>query len=68
MIALYKKTHKSKSKTIKLNKNSNLINLGIYHSKQNIFYYDSKKISKYLKLGNKISKNLIHLFLKDLKI
>nr|QEM01908.1 hypothetical protein [Nephromyces sp. ex Molgula occidentalis] len=69
MIGIYKNHIKSDYKIIKLKKQIFKIKkLGIYNSKKNIFYIIYYNISKYIKLGNKINKNLLHLILKDLKI
>nr|QEM01789.1 hypothetical protein [Nephromyces sp. ex Molgula occidentalis] len=67
MIGLYKNHTKSDYKFIKLKKQIYTIKkLGIYNSKIKIFYIIYYMISKYIKLGNKINKNIIHLILKDL--
>nr|QEM01849.1 hypothetical protein [Nephromyces sp. ex Molgula occidentalis] len=69
MIAVYKNKKNSNSKIIKLFKLTNISKknkVGIYNSKQQIFSYEPKYISSSLKLGNKISKNLIRLLLKNL--
>nr|QEM01819.1 hypothetical protein [Nephromyces sp. ex Molgula occidentalis] len=69
MIAIYKNKKNSTSKTIKLFKFTNLSKknkIGIYNSKQKIFFYEPKYISTSLKLGHKITKSLIKLLLKDL--
>nr|QEM01647.1 hypothetical protein [Nephromyces sp. ex Molgula occidentalis] len=70
MIAFYKNKKNSKSKIIKLFKVkflSNINTIGLYDSKKKFLYYKPKYISSSLKLGHKISKNLIKVLLKDLK-
>nr|QEM01588.1 hypothetical protein [Nephromyces sp. ex Molgula occidentalis] len=70
MIAIYKNKKNSKSKTIKLfkyiksNKNNKI---GIYNSYSKLFFYNPTYLLNSLKLGNKISKNLIKLLINNLK-
>nr|QEM01878.1 hypothetical protein [Nephromyces sp. ex Molgula occidentalis] len=71
MINLIKKNFLSSSKILNLQtyfkKQHKFNKFGTYNSKKNFFNYIPFKVIKSLKLGNKISKNLIRLILKDLR-
>nr|UTS56869.1 hypothetical protein [Plasmodium chiricahuae] len=72
-IYLYSKSNKTKYKTYKINifkyknKKNNIIKLGIYNPKLNIFSCLYYKLLKYLKLGLKLTKNLIKIILYKIK-
>ncbi|VVF13553.1 probable protein, unknown function (apicoplast) [Hepatocystis sp. ex Piliocolobus tephrosceles] len=72
-IFLYSKSNKTKYKTykiilhIKKNNILNIIKLGIYNPKLNIFSCIYKILLKYLKYNFKLNKNLIKLIIYKIK-